>query len=101
MTAPSDDASVVRLIYTSLAEKIGDTFVKIQSVTPFRIKSLCLLGAGSQDPSLCQLIADECTVPVTAGPPDAAVLGNVLLQAGLTPAALSASFLSATYTPAL
>ena len=125
MTAPSDDASVVRLIYTSLAEKIGDTFVKLQSVTPFRIKSLCLLGADSILPSasasaviagpdrqslsagtapdsvFCQMVADECAVPVSACPSDAAVLGNVLVQAGLTPAALSASFPSATYTPAL
>ena len=101
MAAPADDAALVRLIYTSLAEKIGDTFVKLQSVTPFRIKALHIVGSGTPilgcdglapglfltdegtiDPVLCQMVADECGVPVTAGPADASVLGNVLVQAG-------------------
>ena len=101
MTAPADDASIVRLIYASLAEKIGDTFTKLQSVTPFRIKSLYIIGEGSSDAAFCQMVADECAVPVTAGPADAAVLGNVLVQAGLTRAALASSFPTTAYTPGL
>lgn len=130
MAVPADDAALVRLIYTSLAEKIGDTFIKLQSVTPFRIKALHIVGSGTPipgidsglapglfltdegtvDPLLCQLVADECSVPVTAGPADAAVLGNILVQAGgvqtgsgrsaLTRAALDALSI-ATYTPGL
>ena len=100
MATPVDDAAMVRLIYSSLAEKIGDTFVKLQSVTPFRLKSLHVVGDASQDTILCQMIADECAVPVTAGPADAAVLGNVLVQSGLTRQAL-ASIPLTTYTPAL
>lgn len=84
MEAPVDDAAIVRLVYTSLAEKYGDTFLKLQSVTPFRIKSLHLLGEASLDPVLCQLVSDECGVPVLAGPVDAALLGSVLTQSGLT-----------------
>ena len=130
MAVPADDAALVSLIYTSLAEKIGDTFIKLQSVTPFRIKALHIVGSGTPftgtdsglapglflteegtvDPVLCQLVADECSVPVTAGPGDAAVLGNILVQAGgvqtgsgrsaLTRAALDALSI-ATYTPGL
>ena len=130
MAVPADDAALVRLIYTSLAEKIGDTFIKLQSVTPFRIKALHIVGSGTPipgidsglapglflteegtvDPVLCQLVTDECSVPVTAGPADAAVLGNILVQAGgvqtgsgrsaLTRAALDALSI-ATYTPGL
>ncbi len=130
MAVPADDAALVRLIYTSLAEKIGDTFIKLQSVTPFRIKALHIVGSGTPipgidsglapglflteegtvDPVLCQLVADECSVPVTAGPADAAVLGNILVQAGgvqtgsgrsaLTRTALDALSI-ATYTPGL
>ena len=130
MAVPADDAALVRLIYTSLAEKTGDTFIKLQSVTPFRIKALHIVGSGTPipgidsglapglfltdegtvDPVLCQLVADECSVPVTAGPADAAVLGNILVQAGgvqtgsgrsaLTRAALDALSI-ATYTPGL
>ena len=114
MTAPSDDASIVRLIYTSIAEKIGDTFTKLQSVTPFRLRSLCIVGeglplapgpsgmvTGVSDPVFCQMVANECAVTVTAGPADAAVLGNVLVQAGLSRQALAASLTLATYAPVL
>ena len=101
MSAPVDDAAVVRLVYTSLAEKIGDTFTRLQSVTPFRLKYLTVIGEGALDQVLCQMVADECAVPVTAGPADAAVLGNVLVQAGLTRAALASSLSPVTYTPGL
>lgn len=107
MAAPVDDAATVRLIYESLTEKIGDTFLKLQSVTPSRIKSLHMVGEGVQalcgtlDPVFCQMVADECAVPVTVGPADAAVLGNILVQAGLTSKALSSTFTSETYAPGL
>ena len=119
MAAPVDDAATVRLIYESYAEKIGDTFVKLQSVTPFRIKSLYMVGegipsslpsgteipermlCGVHDPVFCQLVADECAVPVITGPADAAILGNILAQAGLTRQALSSAFTHETYSPGL
>ena len=112
MTAPSDDAGLIHLIYSSIAEKVGDTFTKLQSVTPFRIKALNVVGEMSADAVLCQMIADECAVPVTAGPAEVAVLGNVLVQAGgaqaasgqpaLAQAALaSLSAYAVTYTPGL
>lgn len=101
MSAPADDAAIIRLVYSSVAEKIGDTFTKLQSVTPFRLKSLYVVGEMAADPVFCQMVADECAVPVSSGPVDAAVLGNVRIQAGLTRDALSASFPSVTYTPAI
>ena len=101
MSSPSDDSAIVRLIYSSLAEKTGNTFTKLQSITPFRLKSLFITGEWASDPVLCQMIADECAVPVTAGPVDAAVLGNVRLQAGLTRDALASSFPTVTYTSTL
>lgn len=141
MAAPSDDAAIVRLICTSVAEKIGDSFVKLQSVTPFRLRSLCLLGSAhsgffslpgyqassaaqalsgsdsqsAPDPAsspeslesvFYQMVADECAVPVTVVPADAAVLGNILVQSGvgqpgLTPQALVATYTPVTYTPGL
>ena len=87
MTVPADNASIIRLIYSSLAEKFGDTFVKLQSITPFRLKTLHIIDNSSSgfcaDPVLCRLIAEECSVPVTFGPSDASVLGNLLLQSSL------------------
>ena len=101
MAAPADDAATVRLIYESYAEKIGDAFVKLQSVTPFRIKTLHVVGESSQDAILCQMVADECGVPVIAGPSEVAALGNVLVQAGLTRQTLSSTINTETYTPGL
>lgn len=110
MVTPSDDAAIVRLICTSVAEKIGDSFVKLQSVTPFRLRSLCLLGSAHSPESLesvfYQMVADECAVPVTVVPADAAVLGNILVQSGvgqpgLTPQTLAATYTPVTYTPGL
>ena len=176
MEAPGDNAATVRLICTSMAEKIGDTFVKLQSVTPFRLKSLTLIGdilqdvfsaspaavsvpgtqpaspaavsapgtqpaspaslsasashsaspsaspaavsapgtqpappafrSASLDSVFSQMIADECAVPVTVVPADAAVLGNILVQSGvgqpgLTPQALAATYTPVTFTPGL
>jgi rhamnulokinase len=106
MTAPADNAATVRLIYSSMAEKIGDTFVKLQSVTPFRLRSLRLIGDWSADPVFCQMVADECAVPVVAVTADAAVLGNVLVQSGvdrptLTRQSLSVTLPTVPYTPSL
>lgn len=102
MEVPADDAAIVRLVYSSMAEKYGDAFVKLQSVTPFRINTLRLLGEASGDAVLCQFVADECAVPVTAGPADAAVLGNILVQSGLIRQPLSSPpFATVTYTPGL
>lgn len=110
MATPSDDAAIVRLICTSVAEKIGDSFVKLQSVTPFRLRSLCLFGSAHSPESLesvfYQMVADECAVPVTFVPVDAAILGNILVQSGvgqpgLTPQALAATYTPVTYTPGL
>ena len=98
MEAPVDDAATVRLIFTSMAEKIGDTFVKLQSVTPFRLKSLNLIGSDLVT-EFCQMVADECAVPVTLVPADAAVLGNILVQSGIGQPALTPQALAATYTP--
>ena len=40
-----------------------------------------MVGGGSQNPLLCQLIADACRPPVVAGPVEATALGNMLVQA--------------------
>ena len=38
------------------------------------------MGGGTKDGFLCQLAADACAIPVTAGPIEATVLGNIAVQ---------------------
>ena len=40
-----------------------------------------IVGGGSQNELLCQLIADRSGMPVLAGPVEATAIGNVLVQA--------------------
>jgi rhamnulokinase len=40
-----------------------------------------IVGGGSQNELLCQLIADRSGMPVLAGPVEATAIGNVLIQA--------------------
>ena len=39
-----------------------------------------MVGGGTKDTMLCQMAADSCGMPVSGGPAEATVLGNVLVQ---------------------
>jgi len=77
-------------------------------VTGRRPKMLRVVGGGSRNRLLCQLIADACGLPLVAGPAEATAFGNLLVQAiaagelnGLAEgrAAVAASVTLDTYEP--
>ncbi len=82
MAVPSSDETVIRLIYDSLAERYGDIFRMLQGISSERLRSVVMAGPCAGDRMLCSLVADECGVPVYAGPLDAPALGNLIVQAG-------------------
>ena len=81
MAVPEEDATMVRLIFDSLAAKYAEVLDKLRQVAPFEIKTLHVIGGGAQNDLLNQMTATACGIPVVAGPSEATALGNVMVQA--------------------
>lgn len=77
---PEDVGSVIRCIYESLALKYRVTLEGISSCTGKAYPRLYVFGGGTKDRLLLQMTADSCAVPVSAGPVEATVLGNLSVQ---------------------
>lgn len=78
---PQAEGELVRCALESLAFKYRMVIEWIEELTGTRIEVLYIVGGGCQNESLNQLTADACGRPVVAGPVEATVLGNVLIQA--------------------
>ena len=77
---PETRGEVMRCIYESLAMKYKYTFENLQKITGKRYHTIHILGGGIKDGLLCRMTADACGVPVKAGPAEATVTGNALVQ---------------------
>lgn len=77
---PKTVGETVRCVYESLALKYRRTLEGIQDCTGKRYDKLYVVGGGTKDRLLLQMTADSCGVPVSAGPVEATVLGNILVQ---------------------
>jgi rhamnulokinase len=71
----------VRMILESLALAHAETLRQIEALTGQEIDVLHIVGRGSENELLNQLTADTTGLPVIVGPPDAAAIGNLLIQA--------------------
>ena len=78
--APEDIGSLVRCVYESLVMKYRRNLEIIEKVTGNRYTVINILGGGSKDTLMCQFTANACGIPVAAGPQEAAVLGNIMVQ---------------------
>lgn len=81
LAEPADDGAMMRLIFDSLAAKYAAVLRKLQSLAPFEIECLHVIGGGAQNALLNRLTAAACGIPVVAGPTEATALGNVMVQA--------------------
>ncbi|HWY74674.1 MAG TPA: rhamnulokinase family protein [Verrucomicrobiae bacterium] len=79
--APESEGALVRCALESLALKYRDTIGSLEELTGQRIEVIHVVGGGSQNNLLNQFTADACDRPVLAGPVEATVMGNVLVQA--------------------
>ena len=81
LAPPQNPAEFVRTIIESLAAAYAAALEEAQALSGTRVRSVHVVGGGSQNELLCQLTADRCGLPVLAGPVEATAIGNVLVQA--------------------
>jgi rhamnulokinase len=77
----SDPPSVARIILDSLAFRYASVLRSIESLTGQQCRGVQIVGGGSLNDYLNQATANTTGLPVLAGPVEAAVTGNVLVQA--------------------
>ncbi|MEG1069002.1 MAG: rhamnulokinase family protein [Ruthenibacterium sp.] len=77
---PETVGEVMRCIYESLAMKYRFAIEQLETVTGKKFAKLHILGGGAKDRLLCQMTANSCDIPVTAGPVEATALGNIIIQ---------------------
>ena len=82
--APASPGDFVRACLDSLALTYRRTLEGLEDVTGRKIKTIHIVGGGSQNELLNQLTADACDRPVVAGPAEATAIGNILVQAMAT-----------------
>jgi rhamnulokinase len=106
---PEDEGSVVRCILESLALKHAETIDLLASLAGRELDELHVVGGGARNQLLCEWTAAAAARPVHAGPAEATVVGNLLVQAMVLGEISSleegrevvrASFETATYEPA-
>jgi rhamnulokinase len=79
--AIEDKGQMIRVILECLAARYRQVLDVLEDLTGRPIEALHIVGGGTQNELLNQLTADAAGRRVLAGPVEATVLGNVLLQA--------------------
>jgi rhamnulokinase len=78
---PETRGQVIRCALESLALTYRRTLRAMDHVLDRKTERLHIIGGGVQNRLLCQMTADACGIPVTAGPIEATALGNIAVQA--------------------
>ncbi len=77
---PESKGAVIRTVLESLALEYRTVFDRLTALTGEEIEVIHILGGGSQNQLLNQMTADATGKPVVAGPVEATVTGNALVQ---------------------
>lgn len=77
---PEGPGAVARCVFESLALAYRATLDRLIALTGKPVRVVHVVGGGSRNAFLCQLTADATGLPVIAGPAEATVLGNALVQ---------------------
>lgn len=78
--APESSGAIVRAVLESLALAYRQVLEQVTAVAGRRVSTLHIAGGGSQNELLNQMTADATGLPVVAGPVEATVIGNAMVQ---------------------
>ncbi len=78
---PQSDKQIVRTIFESLALRYREVLEILESMSPFAIDVLHIIGGGSNNALLNQYTANAIGKRVVAGPSEATAIGNIMMQA--------------------
>ena len=78
---PEQHAGITRLILESIADSHASALAELDAVTGLTSDDVHIVGGGALNDMLNQLTADRAAKRVLAGPEEATVLGNLLVQA--------------------
>ena len=81
LPVPETPVELVRSIVESLAAAYAETLRAASELSGRSIRTVHIVGGGSQNELLCQLTANRTGLTVLAGPVEATAIGNVLVQA--------------------
>ena len=77
---PQNEMDYFGIIYGSMVAKYQQTRELIEKISGKKFTSIHMIGGGARSSYLCQCIADQMQLPVTAGPFEASAMGNILIQ---------------------
>ncbi len=78
---PETEGAIIRCCLESIALKYRRVLEWLEQLTGARIRTIHIVGGGTQNRQLCQMAADACQRRVVAGPIEATAIGNILVQA--------------------
>jgi rhamnulokinase len=78
---PETEGQFARCIFESLALTYANVLEGLEALTGTKIEAVHVVGGGSRNQLLNQFTANACGRPVIAGPVEATVFGNLLVQA--------------------
>jgi len=74
---PANRGEIMRCIYQSLAMKYRYTFDVLKDLGKKDYSHINIVGGGTKDGLLCQMVAESCNTEIFAGPIEATALGNI------------------------
>jgi rhamnulokinase len=77
---PENPAAITRCVLESLALAYRDVIETLQQIHGQNIEVIHIVGGGANNELLNQMTSDATGIPVIAGPTEATVIGNALVQ---------------------